>query len=81
MRRFMGRMETGVDTISDPAMAAGQPGWALDYARARGLLAGPLTAAHLAALAHPDLPARFQAPEKRLDGTDADALFEIPVRA
>lgn len=25
-RRFMGRMETGVDTISDPAMAAGVPG-------------------------------------------------------
>ena len=26
-RRFMGRMETGRDTISDPAMAAGVPGY------------------------------------------------------
>ena len=26
-RRFMGRMETGVDTISDPAMGAGIPGY------------------------------------------------------
>lgn len=26
-RRFMGRMETGVDSISDPAMSAGVPNW------------------------------------------------------
>jgi len=78
-RRAMGRMETGVDTISDPAMAAGLPGWALDYARDRGLLAGPLTAAHLAAMEHPELPARFQTPEKRVDETDKDGRFEIAV--
>jgi phospholipase C len=36
-RRFMGRMETGADSISDPAMAAGVPG----YVPTPHLAAGP----------------------------------------
>jgi phospholipase C len=83
-RRFMGRMETGVDTISDPAMAAGQPGWALDYARDAGLLSGPLTTKDLAAMSHPDLPERFQnvprAADAQTDDKDSRYDFHIDAR-
>ena len=51
-RRCAGRMETGVAGISDPAMAAGVPGWASEVATERGLLPkGGLVAAR-----HPPLP-------------------------
>jgi phospholipase C len=79
VRRMMGRMETGADTVSDPAMARGAPGWALDYARDAGLLAGPLTAAHLAAMRHPDLPERFQHLPRAVDVAteDKDGRYEL----
>ncbi len=76
-RRFMGRMETGFDTISDPAMAAGLPGWALDFSKAQGLLSDT-SLAGLTSMAHPDLPERFQHPEKRTDSTDKDGQWELP---
>jgi phospholipase C len=80
-RRFMGRMETGEDTISDPAMAAGLPGWALDYARDAGLLSGPLTTAHLASLSHPALPERFQHVPRAADvhAKDKDGRYEFEI--
>lgn len=82
-RRFMGRMETGKDTISDPAMAAGLPGWALDYARDAGLLSGPLTTKDLAAMAHPDLPEYFQNVPRAVDTqtSDKDSRYEFLIDA
>lgn len=76
-RRFMGRMETGRAGISDPAMAAGLPGFAHDVAARNGafgavLTPGSLTAAALAALPHPDLPLAFQAPVRNAKPTDKD---------
>jgi phospholipase C len=77
-RRFMGRMETGKDTISDPAMAKGLPGFALDYARSVGLLHGELTAQHLVSMQHPDLPDRFVS-FPRVEGDHKDAMYEFEV--
>jgi hypothetical protein len=76
-RRFMGRMETGVDTISDPAMSAGLPGFAADMAARAGLLPrGATSAAHLAAMAHPDLPERFRS-FPRMEGDHKDAKWDV----
>lgn len=80
-RRAMGRMETGVDTISDPAMAVGKPGFAHDMAQRFGLLqpatGGALTTDALAAMPHPLLPERFRKFERREgDHKDAQWLWE-----
>ena len=82
-RRFMGRWETGVATISDPAMAAGKPGFAHDHAARLGLLGtsrtpGSLTAQVLAQMAHPDLPEKYQHIARAAVhevGTQKDALW------
>ena len=62
-RRFLGRMETGKDTVSDPAMAEGKRG-----------LWGPAEEVHQ----HPTLPERLRKID-RLEGkfsvTDKDAVF------
>jgi len=75
-RRFMGRMENGEASITDPAMAAGIAGFAHDFARRRGVL--PSTAVDtpsLARMPHPTLP-----PEHcifpRKDGTHKDARWQ-----
>ena len=80
-RRFAGRMETGVNTISDPAMSAGLPGWAIDYASAAGLLPKDVTTvADLALMTHPDLPLKFQFPEKIESSIeDKDGRWEFKI--
>lgn len=60
-RRFMGRIENGTDSITDPAMAAGVRGFAHDVALKRGLLPREaLDTPSLARVPHPTLPPQHQ---------------------
>lgn len=82
-RRMMGRMETGVDTISDPAMALGLPGFAHEFGARVGHFAAANarasvpTTSDLAAMQHPDLPERFRKFERK-GGDHKDAVWHWP---
>jgi hypothetical protein len=73
-RRFMGRMETGADSITDPAMAAGLPANGPGVDAVHGLHREGSRAR--ASEAHPLLPdaARFFA---RAEGDHKDARWEF----
>ena len=74
-RRFMGRIENGTESITDPAMAAGVRGFAHDVALKRGMLPRAVQdTAALARMPHPTLPPEHQVFTRKA-GTHKDARW------
>lgn len=68
-RRYMGRLETGADTTSDPAMARGAP----VAGRAKDGLDGQHTAVHPAS--HPVVDVRIRTLQRVESARHKDAAF------